>query len=125
MARACAHTLNWLALVGMNRYKCTWPGCTYAASGQGHISRHLRTHTGDKPYPCTEPGCTYSASQSGHLRTHMRTHTGERPFKCMVPGCTYAAGRSGHLARHMKIHRGDGGASAGVDESVCLNAAVR
>ena len=90
------------------KFKCQWVGCNYESTGSGHMKRHMRTHTGERPYVCTWPGCAYSASQSGHLVQHMRSHTGERPFKCPVAGCDYAASRSGHLKRHMKVHeRGD------------------
>jgi len=30
-------------------------------------------------HPCDEPGCKYRATASGHLERHKRTHSGERP----------------------------------------------
>ena len=110
---------------GFKPYRCTWPGCTYASSGSGHLTRHYRVHTvrpcttrpfsfapsdalrlpqGEKPYKCTWEGCNYAATQSGHLTAHIRKHTGDRPFKCPVEGCGYAASRSWHLSRHMARH---------------------
>lgn len=85
-------------------FKCNWPGCKYESNGTGHMKRHLRTHTGERPYVCTWPGCSYAASQSGHLDQHLLAHTGERPFKCKWPGCDYSASRPGHLKRHMRVH---------------------
>ena len=106
--RCWPHDLRDIRADRTRKFKCQWVGCNYESTGSGHMKRHMRTHTGERPYVCTWPGCAYSASQSGHLVQHMRSHTGERPFKCPVAGCDYAASRSGHLKRHMKVHeRGD------------------
>ena len=54
-------------------YCCKHPGCNYKTTRSGHMKRHERTHTKEKPYKCTM--CSYTASRSDHLRRHMKIHS--------------------------------------------------
>ncbi|KAG0722357.1 Longitudinals lacking protein-like [Chionoecetes opilio] len=93
------------------------PFCTYATNFHHNLTKHVRTHTGEKPFPC--PRCPFRANQNSSLKRHMhnihheadfnylllrhiRTHTGEKPYCC--PQCSYRTSRKDSLKQHMCIH---------------------
>ena len=84
---------------GMTFSACTT--CGNAFSTSSHLTRHERTHSGDRPYACTTCGNAFSTS--GQLTRHERTHTGERPYACTMCGKSFS--QSSDLKKHRaKVH---------------------
>ncbi|XP_043242065.1 zinc finger protein 835-like isoform X3 [Amphibalanus amphitrite] len=88
--------------IGRNgRHKCEW--CQYSTDMLEHMTRHRRTHTGERPYRCSDCDRTFSYPNS--LARHRLSHTEQRPFKCDI--CEKAFKQSSHLTRHKLVHSED------------------
>lgn len=81
-----------------NQHRCHL--CPYTTIRAFELTRHIRTHTGEKPYKCNV--CSRTFSQKGNLIRHVRTHTTEKPYKCSV--CLSKFSQKSSLVNHMYIH---------------------
>ena len=69
--------------------------CGKALSRSGHLTRHIRNHSGDRPYACTT--CGQVLSHSSNRTAHMCAHSGDRPYLCTT--CGKASRESGNQTR--------------------------
>ncbi|KAJ3406116.1 hypothetical protein HDU80_000123 [Chytriomyces hyalinus] len=68
------------------------------------VERDPLTNSRPRRYSCIHVGCGMEFLSSGHLVRHHRIHTQERPFKCSIPTCEMTFARSDTAIKHSRGH---------------------
>jgi len=115
----------------MVEYKCTAKDCDKTFKVRNLLTRHLKTHSADRPFKCnvcdkgfkrlsnltahvlshekTEKSfcdvCGQSFKYVNSLKLHMKLHLGEKKFTC--PFCGKDFIQKGNMKEHMRIHTGE------------------
>ncbi|XP_058125983.1 transcriptional repressor CTCFL-like [Anopheles ziemanni] len=72
--------------------------CNYTTKKMFLLSRHLKSHSDDRPHKCSV--CERGFKTMASLQNHVNTHTGTKPHRCKV--CDNCFTTSGELIRHMR-----------------------
>lgn len=62
----------FLCVAGDKRYACDVPGCTWKFSRSDALSRHKKTHTGERSHRCHQ--CNRTFSRVDHVKQHESVH---------------------------------------------------
>lgn len=81
------------------------PHCPATFKRTGHLTQHIRSHTGEQPHVCDFEGCTKRFSRKDNLRRHKLSHNPKSyDFKCSRSDCGKTFSTKQHLQRHESLH---------------------
>ncbi|XP_077519891.1 zinc finger Y-chromosomal protein 2-like [Amblyomma americanum] len=84
-------------------YSCRY--CPYSSNNKSNVTKHQRTHTGERTFVCKE--CGKAVARRDHLTSHLLTHSKKRPHECTDCGQRFK--RASDMTRHRQMRHSSGG----------------
>ena len=71
----------------IRQFVCSVDNCGKEYPNKNLYKRHLIRIHSDKTIRCDHLGCDYVTADKDYLSKHLKSHSDDRPFTCITDGC--------------------------------------